>query len=245
MFSVNPTSFGLGALFGGGIGVFATRRFLTEKLRAEIMAEAEKEVESMRTHFERQTLALAERADTRTAEELVKERGYKVEGDIGDTPLEGLRVLRPPVPMHDDEPLASQKAPDEDELVEPEPPEQKVHFPVVPTGEWDFKREMTKRTGTKPYIIHHTEMGELDGFNNVAYSYYPVDNVLVDEDGQRIENVEEVIGEDTLGYFGHGSEDPNVVFVRNNRLRLHIEIQQLPGRSYAVDVLGLSDDQAG
>lgn len=242
MLSISPSSFGLGAIFGGGIGVFATRRFLTERLRAEIMEEAERDVESMRKHFERKEVALAERTDGRTAEQIIKERGYHEDAST----VPDVRILRPPVPVRD-APLASQKAPEIKEEVEEEQesPSQKIFFPPRQSpGEWDFKKEVAGRTGTKPYIIHHSEMTELEGFETVSYTYYPVDNVLLDEDGQPITEIGMVIGDDTLSYFGHGSEDPNVVFVRNNTLRHHIEIQQLPGRSYAVDVLGLSDDDA-
>ncbi len=233
MFSISPSSFGLGAIFGGGIGVFATRRFLTEKLRAEIMEQSEKEVDSMREHYERKEVALKLREERRTAEELANEMGYSVKVEADQE--ENVRVLRPPVPVYE-----TNTPP-----VEPEVTVEDLKPQIGQSHmEWDFKREVSKRSGTKPYVIHHSEMQELEGFEQVSYIYYPVDNVLVDEDGQLIGDVAETIGGETLDLFGHGSEDPNVVFVRNNALRLHIEVQNLPGRSYSVDVLGLSDDNA-
>lgn len=237
MININPTSFGLGALFGTGVGVFSTRRYLKERLRAEVMADAEREIESMREHFERKEVALANRTDGRTAGQILREQGYSIEKELSQDETSSVRALRPPVPVRD-EPIASRRAPDD--LVEPDPPAQMVHFPE-PRDNWDFKKEMLQRTGSMPYVIHHTEVQESTGFEETSYVYYPVDNVLVDEDGQQIDNIDEVVGPVALNSFGHGSEDPNVVFVRNNTLHLHIEIQRLPGRSYAVDVLGLND----
>lgn len=232
MISINPTSFGLGAVFGTGVGVFSTRRYLKEKLRAEVMAEAEKEIASMREHFKQKEVALAERRDERTADEVAREMGYVQEGRTvpGD-----VRVLRPPVPVHDEP----------QHVHFPEPEAEPQHVFAAGRGSWDWKNEMVTRTKGQPYVIHQTELQEISGFEETSYTYYPVDNVLVDKDGQQIENVEQIIGPVALNSFGHGSEDPDVVFVRNNTLHLHIEIQRLPGRSYAVDVLGLSDDEAG
>jgi hypothetical protein len=55
--------------------------------------------------------------------------------------------------------------------------------------------------------------------------------------------VEDIVG-NALSRFGHGTSDPNVVFVRNDVLQLQIEITRHPNESYEESVEGLQHDKA-
>lgn len=71
-----------------------------------------------------------------------------------------------------------------------------------------------------PYIITPEEFDE-NGYETVSLTYY-ADKVLVDDMGDIVEDVDEVVGYDSLNHFGEYEEDS--VFVRDDRLKIDYEI---------------------
>lgn len=115
-----------------------------------------------------------------------------------------------------------------------------------PDTYWDWDEELNRRETApdEPFVITQTEFNENeDDLNTISLSYYDGDQVLVDEDSRPIENDDELVGAANLLRFGHASGDPNVVYVRNNRLGVLFEITQNDS-NYSQAVLGLrhSDD---
>jgi hypothetical protein len=74
----------------------------------------------------------------------------------------------------------------------------------------------------------------------VTYTYYSGDDVLVGEDERPIPHGDAVVGQGNLK-FGHGTDDENVVYVRNDQLRLEMEICRT-NSSFEEEVLGLEHD---
>ena len=72
----------------------------------------------------------------------------------------------------------------------------------------------------KPYVIPPDEFDEL-GYDTVTLTYY-ADKVLVDEYDNRIEDVESLIGEESLTHFGEYEDDS--VYVRNDIYKTDYEI---------------------
>lgn len=110
-------------------------------------------------------------------------------------------------------------------------------FPEV-DDDWNYEVEMGHRETLdpkSPYVIHIDEFttGE-SGYRQSTLTYYKGDNVLVDEREEPVYNVSSVIGE---ANFGHGSRDPNVVYVRNDALQAEYEVILHTGH-YLVEVLG-------
>lgn len=104
---------------------------------------------------------------------------------------------------------------------------------------FDLEEETKFRTEDKPYIISHDEFFAADlEYENVSLTYFETDDTLVDERDQPIDNTDEMVGDDHLVRFGHGSKDRKVVYVRNDRLNIDFEITKSNG-SYLEDVLGL------
>lgn len=101
----------------------------------------------------------------------------------------------------------------------------------------DPEDEMKERDRTKPYIISHDEFfeGEED-YAQSQYTYFEKDDVLADEQDKVVEDSDFMIGDDNLK-FGYMSKDPNVVYIRNERLELDFEIMRSQG-SYAQEVIG-------
>lgn len=81
--------------------------------------------------------------------------------------------------------------------------------------------EEKERAMDKPYVIAPDEFGEYDDYEKISLTYY-ADQVLTDEDDEVIDDVDEIVGADSLTRFGEYEEDS--VFVRNDKLRCDYEI---------------------
>ena len=73
----------------------------------------------------------------------------------------------------------------------------------------------------RPYVISPVEFDTEDDYEVYTLTYY-ADGVLVDEQGNLIENVEAMIGRDSLNHFGEYEED--AVHVRNEAMQCDFEI---------------------
>ena len=73
----------------------------------------------------------------------------------------------------------------------------------------------------KPYVIAPEEFGELDDYDTISLTYY-ADQILADDNDEIIEDIEDVVGFDSLNSFGEYEDDS--VFVRNDRLKCDYEI---------------------
>lgn len=105
---------------------------------------------------------------------------------------------------------------------------------------WDYEKELATRKFDEPYVIHVDEyFGDEMDFTQSTYTYYKGDDILVDEEDTPIYNYAEILGELK---FGHGSKDPNVVYIRNEKRKGEFEVLLSQGQ-YAVDVLGLEAEQ--
>lgn len=106
--------------------------------------------------------------------------------------------------------------------------------------DFDYETEVPKRDPEIPYVIAYEEFME----NNMEYeqstmTYFSQDDVLVDERDTPIENINltSLIGPNSLEQFGNGSRDPNIVYVRNDRISMAFEIVYDPG-SFEETVVG-------
>lgn len=73
----------------------------------------------------------------------------------------------------------------------------------------------------KPYVITPDEFSEFDDYETVSLTYYS-DKVLTDEYDNVIDDVDNIVGYDSLETFGQYEDDS--VFVRNDRLMTDYEI---------------------
>lgn len=73
----------------------------------------------------------------------------------------------------------------------------------------------------KPYVISPEEYGERDGYDLYSYTYY-ADKVLADEYNEPIEDVNSIIGLESLKHFGEYGDDS--LYVRNDELKADYEI---------------------
>ncbi len=73
----------------------------------------------------------------------------------------------------------------------------------------------------EPYVIAPEEFGELDDYEIISLTYY-ADQILADDNDVIVDDVENVVGFDSLNSFGEYEDDS--VFVRNDRLKCYYEI---------------------
>lgn len=73
----------------------------------------------------------------------------------------------------------------------------------------------------RPYVISPAEFAEEDDFEVYSLTYY-ADGVLADEQGNPIENVDDMVGKDSLNHFGEYED--HAVHVRNEAMKCDFEI---------------------
>lgn len=73
----------------------------------------------------------------------------------------------------------------------------------------------------KPYVISPDEFGTIDYYETVSLTYY-ADGVLTDDADEPIDDVDDVVGTESLTHFGEYEDDS--VFVRNDIYRCDYEI---------------------
>lgn len=74
----------------------------------------------------------------------------------------------------------------------------------------------------RPYVVTPEEFGQADeDYDIVSLNYY-ADGVLADDFDVPIENVDDIVGLESLNHFGEYVED--AVYVRNDKLKVEYEI---------------------
>jgi hypothetical protein len=108
-------------------------------------------------------------------------------------------------------------------------------------NDWDVAEEMANRSPDAPYVIHLNEfVNKESGYHQSSLEYYEGDSILSDENSVPIYAPEKIVGRLE---WGRGSMDPDVVYIRNERLSAEYEITRNPG-SFQIEVLGLEAEQA-
>lgn len=99
--------------------------------------------------------------------------------------------------------------------------------------------EEEERDMDRPYVITPEEFGENEEYDTATINYYS-DKVLAYDWGALVEDVDDVIGADSLNHFGQ--YEPDSVYVRNDTLKCDYEIL-MSERAYA-DVIKLRQPSA-
>lgn len=105
--------------------------------------------------------------------------------------------------------------------------------------DFNYEEELKHRGMEEPYVITRQEFdaGEQE-YSQSELTYYDGDDVLSDDRGSPIQDTDNVVGDNNLLKFGHGSGNPNIVYIRNEKLEIDIEVSKHDGL-YTEQVLGL------
>jgi len=110
---------------------------------------------------------------------------------------------------------------------------------------WNWNEELNAREGQSIYIVTHSEFhgDDLEGYTSGTLTYYRGDDMLTDELGVPVVPYRKFVG--SCLNFGHGSGDPEIVYIRNETEKMEWEVILDTGR-YEEEVLGLTveDDYA-
>lgn len=226
-------AFLVGAGVGGGFAYIFTKR----RLETKYSQLADAEIAEMREHYQAKARAMESEAAKRPVEDIVKERGYS---SPAAEPVSPPMAVQPPAPLVEEEKQSETPEPEVRNIFK-ERDAQEAEVPPV-EHEWNYHEELRRRSPDEPYVIHYDERDEMD-YQVVTLTYYDGDDVMCDERDTVIDEEERnrLVGESNLNRFGHGSNDPSVVYVRNDKLELVYEVVKSPN-NYAEEVHGFSHD---
>lgn len=228
----------MGAVVGAAAGALAGYYFADKRLRTRYSEIADEEIAAMRQHFQDKVLAHENLVMKPPLDEIVEREGYSVSSTSPP-----LAVTPPQAVVAAAEEAREQEASAAAPVVEETEVEERNVFKDAEAppaeGEWDYQREIRRRSPVKPYVIHIDELDEMPTYDRVIYTYYEGDDVLCNEGDDVVAEVDrdKLVGEENLGRFGHGSNDSNIVYIRNDRLEMQFEVVLSPN-SYQAEVAG-------
>lgn len=246
--------FGLGGyVIGVATGAAVAWKLAYRKAELTYSRIADNEIAEMSEHYHAKVRSLEANREKGDLEDLVQERGY-VSADeerppMAVTPPEAVveassetvtkETTRPAPPV----PVDPAPKPDEVDVTRRnifhDPPEGAVIM-----DSWDYQKEKALRSPDIPYVIHYDERNEFEGYGEMTLTYYEGDDVLSNERDEVIAEGPErdnLVSERCLDRFGHGSNDPSIVYVRNDKLEMVFEIVKSP-QAFAEEVHGFTHD---
>ncbi len=219
----NTALVAVGAGLGGLLVGAAVSHILTKRhLQTQYQQFADEEIRLMREeYFEAKEIVQVTKPEL---DDILVENGYK--------PAEGKITVEEATP----EGIAD--AVNRNVFEEEEPSEAELGRPV-----WDYPTEYRKRSEASPYVLHHDEFVQNErDYMQSTLTYYAGDDVLTDERDTIIDDRDELVGLENLDRFGEGSEDPEIVYVRNPVREIDLEIVRSDG-TYAKEVHGLDSEE--
>ena len=116
----------------------------------------------------------------------------------------------------------SEEIADEEEAAE-EPTDKEVYDSIVKDSGYavDTEKKEDKKMD-KPYVISPSEYGDSD-YAMLSLTYF-LDGTVLNERDKIVSNVTELIGDDYANHFDEYEDDPDTVYVRNDRLGIDFEV---------------------
>lgn len=97
-------------------------------------------------------------------------------------------------------------------------------------NEFDLGEEIKKRTTERPYVITDDEYFQNStDYTQVCLQWYTFDKVLATQGDEELTETDELVGDENLLKFGHGSNDANIVYIRNDGLEKEFEVIRIKG----------------
>jgi hypothetical protein len=227
----------VGSFWGTACGCVAGYFWAKRRLETKYQTLADEEINAERDrlnfrYYERVKAELGRiergEATKKPLDEVVKELGYREDGK----PVAYDQVKQEPT-MAEEPPQAEVKSIFET----PQPAPEEVE------PDWDYAAEVRQRRSDVPFIIHRDEWNnEEAGYDQTSLTYFEEDDTLADQQDKVIDDPDKVIGLGNMLKWGHGSGDPNVLYIRNDELTLDMEVTRSMG-SYASEVHGIQEDE--
>lgn len=241
---------GIGLVAGAAIGGFVAFKMAYRKAELEYAEITAEEIAGMRQHYDAKATAQAMSVAKGDLADLVKDKGYSVESEppIGMAPPSSVIDRAKEAQIEAEDEAAGEPTEPDDEAPGAEnasDPEVRNAFRDLAIKDaWDYHTEKKRRSPVRPYVIHVDEREEQQAYDGVTWIYYEADDVLCNERDEVVDmpDRERVIGESNLNKFGHGSNNSEIVYIRNDQLEMDVEIVRTEG-SYAEEVHGLDPSE--
>lgn len=252
----------IGVVVGIGIGAGFTAGYLFAKRQLETKYNqiAEEEIADIRAHYHAKDIAAKPELDEvmeelgyKSRDAIIKKENQKIIGTGEEADPEKIEYVQATAARIAQAAKATDEARKRDQRLAEKEAAGDVKDPVQslknvfaenkknePTTDvWDYAIETKNRKGDAPYVIHVDEYNdESHSYDHYMLTYYEDDDVLADEKDGVIEDQDAMVGLANLSKFGHGSNDVNIVYVRNDEKEMDIEVVRSAG-SYAEEVHGL------
>ena len=210
-------------LAGASIGAITATIIVKNKYDGIIEDVVREELESIRNARRASSEA------TKAEEEVTAGRDRKIDGHTEDGKILVMnrdRYHRIAKRYNGDTEISNAIA-DPEDLVAPARDEEEEYH--------EFERrsqEANRIARTEPYVITLQDFTEdRNDFDKITIYYYEDDDTLADENEEIISDYISIVGRHALDRFGDGSEDAEVVYVRNERISTDYEVIRL-SKSY-------------
>lgn len=233
--NLKSAAFFVAGVVVGGTGVyFATRKAMSEHY-SQIAAD---DIRSVKEYYHNKVEEVKKKEEDEYMQEKLEKLGYwsdtqRPEPSVLKEKLEKLNYWAdnhrpdPSVLAGDGETDISDEE-DSDEYVEIDE--------ETETRIWLAKRDLSE-----PHLITQDEYDDNDDFSKSELTYFEGDDTLQDEDETIIYNPTPVLGDFDTKNFGHNPDEPDLMLVRNPRLRTDYTVSR-DIRSYTSAVLGIEED---
>ena len=249
----NPKALIVGALVTGVvIGGVAGYLISAKRSQRKWQKQADEQIEQVKDHYaavyktDESLEDLAAKYDAEPSEEVVAERLLSPEEVAERTGPERIAynkvtpTVEPPVT-----PFVEQTV--TEAIIEATMPvELNVFESTNPDTYFLYSEELVRREQRPddPFVISQEEFNNNDTeYSQRTMTFYEGDDTLADEQDSPINlnDRDKLVGNENLYRFGHGSGDPNVVYVRNTVLELDMEVVHSDGK-FTKEVLGFDDE---
>jgi hypothetical protein len=104
----------------------------------------------------------------------------------------------------------------------------------------NFNPANEDREFDKPYVVSLAEFtNDEEDFDKITITYFETDDTLIDERDETLP-IDASVGQANLLRFGVGSENKDIVYIRNEQLKIDFEVCRNLG-SYTQTVLGIPE----
>jgi hypothetical protein len=252
------------ALGTGAIGYAAGAIITAKRLNARFISEVDELVDDLQKNFDAQFAARLEYLGVDPANGVVQDRNVPlVQGekiDFADPDVINAGAAKVADLLNKPEVLTTEEAAafngEDEQIVSERRIELKNPIEIKDENIFDkdepqlsdWEKELLLRSdlqnANKPYILSTYEFytgPDKDDYENITITYFAGDDTLADDAEHIVSDVENMIGRANLTKFGLGSDDPNVLYVRNEDRKVDWEISLDP-RGYADVVVGLQGE---
>ena len=201
-----------GVVLGASVSYILTRRYLEKKYSEYAEAEIEEVRELYFEKARKERNGTADPAPKPNLAQLMVDLEYRSAANAEDAERgPEAKLLRADEPVQEDDAVVRRRNTFEWQ-----------------GGSWNWDAENALResldTGV-PYVIHRDEFFKNENeWDQAHYTYYERDDILADEHDAPADDQAALVGLENLTKFGHGSFDPNIVYVRNPELEIEIAI---------------------